>query len=168
MQKKCKRTLLSLILSTMLIVAMAFSMTACGDNNTEKPNSEGQSIAGGTEDDAQGNVQDIAGVQKDTTVLGQGSTVFTFVVVDGEGNEKVFEIHTDKTTVGDALLEEKLIEGEQGPYGLYVKTVNGTTLDYDKDGMYWSFYINGEYAMTGVDTTNVEEGTTYSFKAEKS
>ncbi|MBQ2923597.1 MAG: DUF4430 domain-containing protein, partial [Tyzzerella sp.] len=54
------------------------------------------------------------------------------------------------------------------PYGLYVKTVNGTTLDYDKDGMYWSFYINGDYAMTGVDVTEIKAGEKYSFKAEKS
>lgn len=155
MQKKCKQNVLSLILSTMLIVAMAFSMTACGGNDTEKPNTEteGQSQAGNTENDA--------------TVLGEGATVFTFVVVDGEGNEKTFEIHTDKTTVGDALLEQELIAGEDGDYGLYVKSVNGITADYDVDGTYWAFYINGEMAMTGVDTTNVEEGATYSFKVEK-
>ena len=170
MQKKCYKKLLSLILSTMLIVAMAFSMTACGGNDTDKemPNvgTEGQNVAG-TENDAPGNVQDEQGTQTDAKVLGEGKTVFAFVVVDGDGKETTFEIHTDKATVGEALLEVKLIEGEEGPYGLYVKTVNGTTLDYDKDGMYWSFYINGEYAMTGVDVTEIKAGETYSFKAEK-
>ena len=48
-----------------------------------------------------------------------------------------------------------------------MKTVNGVTADYDKDGTYWAFYINGEYAMSGVDTTAVEEGATYAFKVEK-
>ncbi len=33
------------------------------------------------------------------------------------------------------------------------KTVNGMTADYDKDGVYWAFYINGVYAMTGIDAT---------------
>ena len=136
MQKKCNKKLLSLILSMMLIVAMAFSMTACGDNNQEKPNTEGQAV-------------------------------FNFVVVDAEGNETYFEIHTDKTTVGEALLEMQLIEGEEGPYGLYVKSVNGITADYDADQTYWAFYINGEMAMTGVDATEVEAGATYSFKVEK-
>ena len=157
MQKKCKRTLLSLILSTMLIVAMAFSMTACGGNNQEKPNTEGQSQVGGTEQDS----------QQSGNILGKGQTVFNFVVVDKDGNETKFEIHTDKPTVGEALLEIKLIEGEDGPYGLYVKTVNGITADYDVDQTYWAFYINGEMAMTGVDATNVEAGATYSFKVEK-
>lgn len=50
------------------------------------------------------------------------------------------------TTVGKALLDQGVIAGEDSSYGLYVKTVNGTTLDYDTDGMYWAFYINGEYA----------------------
>ena len=166
MQKKCNKKLLSLILSMMLIVAMAFSMTACGDNNQEKPNTENQ--AGGTEQDSQdGDAQGEAGNQADTTVLGEGAVVFDFVMVDKDGKETKFEIHTDKTTVGEALLEVKLIEGEEGPYGLYVKSVNGITADYDVDQTYWAFYINGEMAMTGVDATDVEAGATYSFKVEK-
>ena len=166
MQKKCYKKLLSLILSTMLIVAMAFSMTACGGNNQEKPNTEGQSQVGGTEQDSQlGNAE--SDTQQSGNILGKGQTVFNFVVVDKDGNETKFEIHTDKPTVGEALLEIKLIEGEDGPYGLYVKTVNGITADYDIDQTYWAFYINGEMAMTGVDATNVEAGATYSFKVEK-
>ena len=148
MTKKCNKKFLSLILSTMLIVAMAFSMTACGGKDTEKPNTEVENT--------------------ESKVLGEGAVVFDFVVVDAEGKETSFEIHTDKVMVGDALLEVALIDGEDGDYGLYVKSVNGTTLDYDKDGMYWSFYINGEYAMTGVDVTPITEGETYMFKAEKS
>ena len=167
MQKKCNTKLLSLILSMMLIVAMALNMTACGDNNQEKPNTEGQSQVGtelGSED---GDVQGEAGSQTDVTILGEGAVVFDFVVVDKDGNETNFEIHTDKATVGEALLELKLIEGEEGAYGLYVKKVNGITADYDVDQTYWAFYINGEMAMTGVDATDVEAGTTYSFKVSK-
>ena len=169
MQKKCKQKLLSLILSMMLIVAMAFSMTACGDNNQEKPSTEGLGQVGGTEQDSQeDDVQNGSENQTNTTVLGQGATTFGFVVVDKDGKETQFEIHTDKKMVGEALLEVKLIEGEDGPYGLYVKSVNGISLDYNKDGMYWSFYVNGDYAMTGVDVTEIKAGESYMFKAEKS
>ena len=91
---------------------------------------------------------------------------FTFTVVDPEGKETVFEIRTQKTLVGQALMDEGLIAGEEGQYGLYVKTVNGLTLDYEKDGMYWSFYVDGEYGLTGVDQTEITEGATYTFKAE--
>ena len=164
MTRKSNKKLFSLILSMMLIVAMAFNMTACGDSNNGKTNTEAQGQNAGTENDA--DVQDSNAGQTDDNVLGEGATVFTFVVVDKDGNETTFEIHTDKTTVGEALQEVELIAGEESEYGLYVKTVNGITADYNVDGTYWAFYINGEMAMTGVDSTNVEEGATYTFKVE--
>jgi len=94
------------------------------------------------------------------------SKSFTFTVVHADGTEKEFEITTTKSKVGEALVDEGLISGEDGQYGLYVKTVDGETLDFDIDGKYWAFYIDGEYAMTGVDMTDIEDGKTYTFKAE--
>lgn len=108
----------------------------------------------------------ISGCGKKDNVLGKGNSTFTFEVVDKDGNQTNFTIKTDAATVGDALVAENLIEGEESAYGLYVKKVNGITADYDVDGTYWAFYINGEYAMTGVDSTNVEDGATYMFKVE--
>lgn len=91
---------------------------------------------------------------------------FTFVAVDLEGVETSFDITTDQATVGEALQQEGLIDGEEGDYGLYVKTVNGITLDWDKDQKYWAFYVDGEYATTGVDSTEVTDGSVYMFKPE--
>ena len=91
---------------------------------------------------------------------------FTFIVVDPDGNETTHEITTTAKTVGEALMAEGLIDGEEGPYGLYVKTVCGTTLDYEKDGKYWAFYIDDEYGLTGVDVTDITPGAAYAFKAE--
>lgn len=106
------------------------------------------------------------GCNDNNSSTGGEKVQFTFIVVDKEGKETSFDISTDKKTVGEALLEEGLIAGEEGEYGLYVKTVNGTTLDYEKDGMYWSFYVGDDYALTGVDQTDITAGATYSFKAE--
>ena len=97
---------------------------------------------------------------------GSSGNSFAFTVVDKDGNETPFEIHTDQEIVGDALTELELIAGDESEYGLYVKTVNGITADYDADGVYWAFYINGEYAATGVDSTPITEGESYSFKVE--
>ncbi len=91
---------------------------------------------------------------------------FTVVVADLEGKETTFEYTSDKATVGEALIAEGLIEGHETEYGLYVDSVNGVALDWDKDGKYWAFYIDGEYAMTGVDATEITEGATYAFKPE--
>ncbi len=92
---------------------------------------------------------------------------FTFTAVFPDGTEKSFELKSDLNTVGDALIKEELISGEKGAYGLYVKKVCDITLDADKDKMYWAFYVNGDYATSGVDTTKIEEGFKYSFRAEK-
>lgn len=91
-------------------------------------------------------------------------------VVNGvakDGGKVTFTVKTDADTVGKALLDQGVIAGEDSSYGLYVKTVNGITLDYDADGMYWAFYINGEYAQTGVDATGVEDSAVYAFRAGK-
>ena len=91
---------------------------------------------------------------------------FTVVVADLEGKETTFEYTSDKATVGEALVAEGLIEGHKTEYGLYVDSVNGIALDWEKDGKYWAFYIDSEYAMTGVDATEITEGATYAFKPE--
>lgn len=98
--------------------------------------------------------------------LGEGATMFTLMVVNEEGQETHFQIYTDESTVGEALLKLGLIDGDESEYGLYVKTVNGITVDYDVDGKYWAFYVDGQYSSTGVDATDVVQGSTYSFKVE--
>lgn len=132
---------LSLSVCIVLIAVTALFTTGCNDGKTTSVLSETQASSQTVE--------------------------FTFKVTDADGKETDFTISTDKKTVGEALLEENLIAGDDSEYGLYVKTVNGVTLDYDKDGMYWAFYVNGEYAQTGVDSTEITAGAEYAFKAEK-
>ena len=158
MQMKRSKKLTSFILCMVLIVAMALGTTGCnGSTGKDTSSSVGTEVNQQTDSNAS---------EAGATVLGTGSTEFSLAVVDQEGSETQFEIHTDKKTVGEALLELGLIAGEESEYGLYVKTVNGITVDYDKDGAYWAFYINGEYASSGVDSTEITEGESYSFKVE--
>ena len=111
------------------------------------------------------NTVDKAGLWENATYrkdmeFGEGSKTAVVVVKAGE-NYVTFTIKTDKDTVGAALEEHGLISGEQGAYGLYVKKVNGIVADYDVDMSYWAFYVNGEYALSGVDTTKITEGEEY-------
>ena len=92
--------------------------------------------------------------------FGTGAKTLTVEVKVGE-SAVTFTIHTDKSTVGEALFEHELIAGDQGQYGLYIKTVNGILADYDVDQSYWDFYVNGEYALSGVDTTEIDETAKY-------
>ena len=150
---------LSLFLCLVLIAATALMATAC-DNYILGLLGYGQEA--GTESSTESNLEEAPGETPE-----QKAATFTFIVVDKEGNETSFTISTDKKMVGDALMDEGLIEGEEGAYGLYVKKVNGILADYNIDQTYWAFYINGEYAFSGVDTTPVENGATYCFKVEK-
>ena len=159
MKQTSMKKLLSFFLCMVLIAAMALIASGCNANENTPADTAAETTAdAGTNTEAP---------KDEVTKLGEGQTTFNFTVVDKDGNETKFEIKTDKTTVGEALLEQKLIEGESGAYGLYVKKVNGITADYDVDKTYWAFYVNGKYAVSGVDTTNVEAGATYSFKVEK-
>ncbi len=139
---------LSLLLCVVLIAVTALFATGCGAEKPETP--------------------PVSTDEVETTPIkmGQGDKQFLFKVTDPLGEISVFEISTDKLTVGEALMELDLIQGEDGPYGLYVKTVNGITVDYDKDGKYWAFYVNGEYASQGVELTEIKADTVYEFKAE--
>ena len=106
MQKKITNRHLQLFLCIMLVAMMALATAGCN---------------GGKDDVAKDSAK-TEGVKTDGNVLGEGDTQFTFTVVDGENNESKFEIHTDKKTVGEALLELDLIAGDEGDYGLFVKT----------------------------------------------
>ena len=147
MQKTQRKKLLSLNLCMVLIAAMALFVTGCSDKTDKAALT--------------------TTVYESGSVIGEGNTSFTFTVADIDGNEFVFEVKTDKTTVGEALLDTGIIAGDDGEFGLYVKEVNGITADFDADGTYWAFFINGEYAMTGVDETDVEAGASYALMVEK-
>ena len=95
----------------------------------------------------------------------EATLTFTFRMVNGETVEEK-TVTTTKAKAGEALLEQGLIQGEEGPYGLYVKTVLDVTLDYDKDGAWWGVYVNGESSLVGVDSVVLEEGMIVELRAE--
>lgn len=150
-----KKNGLNKLLALLLALVMVLALAACGNKAQDN---------GGAGDDA--NVV-TDGTVADGATVGKGATAFTVEVAQLDGTSITFTVNTDKATVGEALLELGIVAGDDTEYGLYVKTVNGETADYDTDGTYWGFYINGEYAMTGVDATNIEAGATYALKAEK-
>ena len=154
MRKTAKHTGLSSLLCAVLIAAMALMTAACGDTQT----TPAEDTAGQT-----GAPQETAPAEP--TSLGEGATTFSLTVTDPDGQETAYEIHTDAETVGDALESLDLIAGEEGDYGLFVTTVDGVSLPSDGD-QYWAFYIDGAYATSGVDQTEITAGASYALKAE--
>ena len=90
-----------------------------------------------------------------------GGKAFTVLVVHKDGGEKTFSYVTDAEYLGTVLLEQELIQGEGGTYGLMISTVDGETADWNVDRSYWALYIGEEYATTGVDMTPVTDGAEY-------
>ena len=134
---------------TNIIRSIAKVITTANDRKI--PIAVGHSVATWTAENA---------AYTEDTELGEGEKTVV-VEVKVEEYSVSFTIHTDKAILGDALFEHALIDGEEGPYGLYIKKVNGITADYDADQSYWAFYQNGEYMMTGVDTTEIIGGEHY-------
>lgn len=92
----------------------------------------------------------------------QGSKTFTVEVVHADGSAKTFTYSTDAEHLGEVLLAEGLIQGEEGPYGLTIYEVDGERAVWEENGAYWAIYVGGEYGMTGVDTTPVNDGDDFS------
>lgn len=137
--------LFSLILALTLVAAMAFALVSCGNTSSNGADTSSQS---------------------DTSEQKAEITI-TVQVKGSDGNVANFVITTSSEFLRGALEQENLIEGDESEYGLYVKVVNGERADYDEDGAYWSFYKDGEYLMTGVDTTPISDGDVFSIEYTK-
>ena len=140
-----KRTLK--VSALLLSLVMLITLTAC-TKGTEKEEGISQ-------------LWENALYTEDTT-FGEGEKTVQ-VEVQADEESVTFTVNTDKETLADAMLEHSLIVGEDGPYGIYIKTVNGISADYDVDGYYWSVCKDGEYLMTGADTTVIADGEHYEF-----
>ncbi|MDE5803161.1 MAG: DUF4430 domain-containing protein [Lachnospiraceae bacterium] len=98
----------------------------------------------------------------------QGHKSITIEVIDNTQSSTVYEVHTDAEYLRQAMEEAKGLEfsGTESEYGLMVETVNGVTPDYNVDGAYWSFYVNGDYCNYGVDSQPIEDGDAFVIKYE--
>ena len=92
----------------------------------------------------------------------EGGKNITVAVVHKDTSEKIFRYRTDAEYLGQVLLEEGLIQGEEGPYGLMISVVDGETADWNVDKSYWALYIAEEYATTGADGIVLTDGGEYS------
>ena len=157
---------LKILLALALMLACIFAFAACSDTvETPKTNDDGKTVS--TDESS----VEPDGIWKNATYTSDtefGSGAKTVVVeVKVEEQTVRFTIKTDKNTVGEALLEHGLISGDEGQFGLYVKVVNGIRADYDLDKRYWAFYIDGEYAMKGIELTEITQGAKYQLEYSK-
>lgn len=93
----------------------------------------------------------------------EGAKAITIEVTGKSGAVEKYELNTDAQYLRQAMEEADglTFSGAESEYGMMVDTVNGDLADYNADGAYWGFFVNGEYCNYGIDTQPVENGDVF-------
>lgn len=98
----------------------------------------------------------------------EGAKSVTIEVVNKAQKTTRYEVNTDAGYLRQAMEEAGAkgltFSGTESQYGMMVDTVNGEKTDYNVDGSYWAFYVNGEYCNYGIDTQPVDNGDVFSIR----
>ena len=86
-----------------------------------------------------------------------GEKRITVEVVHGDESAREFTYHTDLEYLGELLLAEKLVEGEESAFGLFITTVDGETAQ-DSLHQWWCITKGGDQVDTGADSTPIADG----------
>jgi hypothetical protein len=81
------------------------------------------------------------------------------VTIAAHGFANTYLYRTDALFLRQALEEHHLIAiaGDESAFGLFVKTVGGYTVN-EENMEWWSFAVNGEDLMVGVDEAAIHDG----------
>lgn len=94
------------------------------------------------------------------TTAGEDLLQFTVIVVHADETEKIFLYEAEPGKLGTILEKEGLIASEGADDGMF-HTVDGEKADWNENQSYWAFYIENEYAMTGIYDTDIANGQNY-------
>lgn len=96
----------------------------------------------------------------------EGSKSITIEVVNDLQERTTYELHTDAEYLREAMEEAEglTFSGTESEYGMMVDTVNGVKADYNENGAYWGFYVNGDYCNYGIDSQPVLDGDAFSIE----
>lgn len=86
-----------------------------------------------------------------------GDKEITVVVVHGDKSEKEFKYSTDEEYLAPVILENKLAEGEDGEFGLFITTVDGEIAD-DSKQQWWCITEGGKAVTTSASELVIEDG----------
>lgn len=95
---------------------------------------------------------------KPKTELGEKEVAV--VVVHGDDTKTDYTFHTDAEYLREVLEENDLIEGEDGPYGIFITVVDGEAADSTKQ-QWWCITKEGERVNTSADEAPVTDGCQY-------
>ena len=86
-----------------------------------------------------------------------GAKTVVVEVVHGDESAREFTYHTNVEYLGELLLAEKLVEGEESAFGLFITTVDGETAQ-DSLRQWWCITKDGKQTETGADTVPIADG----------
>ncbi len=92
----------------------------------------------------------------------EGAKELTILVTHGDKSTNTFTVKTDAEFLGQALVEEGLIEGSIEQYGMYIKAVDGEFCD-ESQQQWWGYTKGGEMVNYGVDMCPIADGEQYEF-----
>ena len=160
---KNKKPILVLV-ALVAVVAILFGVYSATRPKTRAeapaPDKQEDTVQTGEQTEEQTEPQEQTETQEQTEPSADTVAV-TVIVVHKDGSEKVFEVETDALYLGEVLLEEGIVEGEMGPYGLMISAADGEVADWNVDQSYWAIFIGEEYATTGADGIPVFGGDVY-------
>ena len=90
-----------------------------------------------------------------------GTKTITVTVVHKDGSEKVFTCATEEEYLGKVLVNENIVVGNYGEFGLYFDTADGEKADWNVDNGWWQVFIGEEAAMPGADQIPNANGDTF-------
>lgn len=92
-----------------------------------------------------------------------GAKEITIEVINSADESTVYELNTDAEYLRQAMDEAEGLtyDGTESEYGIMISAINGEVADFNTNGAYWSFYVNGEYCNYGIDTQPVADGDAF-------
>ena len=97
---------------------------------------------------------------------GEEKTFTLCISAPTEEIEKTVEYISAYVYLGDFLDAEGIIEFERGTYGRYIHKADSISDNPDKN-LWWTVYVDGESALTGVDDIKIEDGSVYKLELTK-
>lgn len=92
--------------------------------------------------------------------VSEGGKQITVEVIHGDGSQNSFTYNTEREYLGEVLTDEKLVDGETGPYGMFITTVDGETAD-DSNQEWWCITKDGSQLNTSADQTPIADKDHY-------
>ena len=148
-----------------LALVLALGMTACGNGESSSSGAASSAASSEVSSEAvssEGTSSEAAPAESAAGEETTGSKTITVTVVHGDGTSNDITVSTDAENLRDALEAEGIIAGEDGPYGMFVQTVDGETAD-DGEQEWWCLTKGGEMWNYGVDDTEIADGDVYEF-----